>query len=95
MDFGALAHQMTDQIHMNVRSNSTDYKIFSFLIGKPLVVDKHLQKWILPDFTTTSLSDTIICSVLMMSTLKAYARLILQDLPHNAKILSVYQLFRL
>jgi len=52
-DFGALAHQMTDQLHKNV-------------------VDEDLQKWILPDFTTTTLSDTIICSVLMMSTLKAY-----------------------
>jgi len=53
VDFGALAHQMTDQLHQNV-------------------VDEDLQKWILPDFTTTTLSDTIICSVLMMATLKAY-----------------------
>ncbi|KAF8803973.1 hypothetical protein BYT27DRAFT_7225460 [Phlegmacium glaucopus] len=36
------------------------------------VVDTDLQKWILPDFTTSTSSDTIICSVLMMSTLKAY-----------------------
>jgi len=53
VDFGALAYQMTDQLHQNV-------------------IDKDLQKWILPDFTTTTLSDTIICSVLMMATLKAY-----------------------
>ncbi|KDR72968.1 hypothetical protein GALMADRAFT_142669 [Galerina marginata CBS 339.88] len=36
------------------------------------VVDKHLKNWILPDFTTTTHSDTVICSVLTMSTLKAY-----------------------
>ena len=40
------------------------------------MVDKDLQEWILPDFTTTTPNDTIICSVLMMSTLKAYAHLI-------------------
>ncbi|EIW55111.1 uncharacterized protein TRAVEDRAFT_51237 [Trametes versicolor FP-101664 SS1] len=36
------------------------------------VVDSTLVEWILPDFTTTSLKDTTICSVIMMSTLKAY-----------------------
>ena len=40
------------------------------------MVDKDLQEWILPDFSTTTLSDTIICSVLMMSTLKTYVHLI-------------------
>ena len=42
------------------------------------MVDKDLQTWILPDFSTTTLSDTIICSVLMMSALKAYVHLIIQ-----------------
>ncbi|KAF8817143.1 hypothetical protein BYT27DRAFT_7247691 [Phlegmacium glaucopus] len=36
------------------------------------VVDRDLQEWILPDFTTSTYNDTIICSVLMMSTLKTY-----------------------
>ncbi|KAL1949119.1 hypothetical protein VTO73DRAFT_10925 [Trametes versicolor] len=36
------------------------------------VIDSTLVEWILPDFTTTSLKDTTICSVIMMSTLKAY-----------------------
>ncbi|KAF9558289.1 hypothetical protein CPC08DRAFT_562706 [Agrocybe pediades] len=36
------------------------------------VVDKDLKSWILPNFTTTTKSDTVICSVLMMATLKAY-----------------------
>jgi len=36
------------------------------------VVDKSLKEWILPDFSTTSQNDIVICAVLMMSTLKAY-----------------------
>ncbi|OBZ67751.1 hypothetical protein A0H81_12497 [Grifola frondosa] len=36
------------------------------------VVDKTLVDWILPNFTTTTVKDTTICSVLLMSTLKAY-----------------------
>ncbi|KAG0203758.1 hypothetical protein BGX28_004074 [Mortierella sp. GBA30] len=36
------------------------------------VVDPNLQKWILPDFTTTTADDIIISSAIMMSTLKKY-----------------------
>ncbi|KDR78614.1 hypothetical protein GALMADRAFT_244066 [Galerina marginata CBS 339.88] len=36
------------------------------------VVDKDLKDWILPDFTTTSHSDIVVCAVMMMATLKAY-----------------------
>jgi len=36
------------------------------------VVDKSLQSWILPNFSTTSHNDTVVCAVLMMATLKAY-----------------------
>ncbi|KAF8151805.1 hypothetical protein B0H34DRAFT_141105 [Crassisporium funariophilum] len=36
------------------------------------VVDAKLKDWILPDFTTTTDSDTVISAVLMMATLKAY-----------------------
>ena len=35
------------------------------------VVDKTLVEWILPDFTTTTVKDTTICAVLMMSSLKS------------------------
>ena len=35
------------------------------------VVDPELQAWILPDFSTTTHNDTVICSVLMMATLNA------------------------
>lgn len=37
------------------------------------MVDSTLAEWILPDFTTTTIKDSTICSVLMMSTLKACA----------------------
>ncbi|GJJ78992.1 hypothetical protein EMPS_11351 [Entomortierella parvispora] len=36
------------------------------------VVDPSLREWIIPGFTTTTESDTIISSVIMMSTLKKY-----------------------
>ncbi|KAF4618565.1 hypothetical protein D9613_009794 [Agrocybe pediades] len=36
------------------------------------VVDNDLKDWILPDFSTTTKSDTVTCAVLMMATLKAY-----------------------
>ncbi|KAH9478366.1 hypothetical protein JR316_0008820 [Psilocybe cubensis] len=36
------------------------------------VVDKTLKEWILPDFSTTSFNDVVVCAVLMMSTLKQY-----------------------
>ena len=88
MDFGALAHQMTDQLHQNVRSNlvlSSDH--FSCLTRYTI---GGLWWWILPDFTTTTLNDTIISSVLMMSTLKTYAHQIRRHHRITLKYFSVY-----
>ncbi|CAA7259446.1 unnamed protein product [Cyclocybe aegerita] len=36
------------------------------------ILDPALQQWVLPSFTTTTPTDTTICSVLLMSTMKAY-----------------------
>jgi hypothetical protein len=36
------------------------------------VVDPALQKWIIPDFTTTTANDVVTASVIMMATFKAY-----------------------
>ncbi|RDX44374.1 hypothetical protein OH76DRAFT_1096705 [Lentinus brumalis] len=36
------------------------------------VVDKTLVDWILPNFTTTTVKDTTVCAILMMSSLKSY-----------------------
>lgn len=41
------------------------------------LIDKELKSWILPNFTTTSHNDTVICAVFMMSTLKAYVAVVL------------------
>ncbi|RDX44369.1 hypothetical protein OH76DRAFT_1359619 [Lentinus brumalis] len=36
------------------------------------VVDSTLVEWVLPDFTTTTLHDRAVCSIVMMASLKAY-----------------------
>ena len=36
------------------------------------VVDKELQQWILPDFTTTALDDIVTASVIMMGSMQKY-----------------------
>ncbi|PPQ68079.1 hypothetical protein CVT24_002943 [Panaeolus cyanescens] len=36
------------------------------------VVDPELQQWILPNFSTTTSNDTVVCAVTMMATMKAY-----------------------
>ncbi|PVF95614.1 hypothetical protein CPB86DRAFT_567137 [Serendipita vermifera] len=38
---------------------------------KKKIVDPSLHKWILPDYTTTTPNDKVVCSVMMMATLKA------------------------
>ncbi|GLB42672.1 putative protein with domain of unknown function (DUF4419) [Lyophyllum shimeji] len=41
------------------------------------VKDKTLVPWVLPNFSTTTRNDTVICSALIMSTLKEYFRYIM------------------
>ncbi|KAF9481143.1 hypothetical protein BDN70DRAFT_912402 [Pholiota conissans] len=36
------------------------------------VIDKDLRDWILPDFSTTTVNNKIVCAVYMMATLKEY-----------------------
>ncbi|KJA15903.1 hypothetical protein HYPSUDRAFT_148524 [Hypholoma sublateritium FD-334 SS-4] len=65
--------------HLIVRAAGTRYTVdfgslaeqMTGLIDEHLS-DKELKSWILPDFTTTTHNDTVICAVYMMSTLKAY-----------------------
>ncbi|KAF8887258.1 hypothetical protein CPB84DRAFT_1816645 [Gymnopilus junonius] len=54
--FGDLAVQMTELINKNVFCATTTY----------------LKDWILPDFTTTTPNDIVVCSVMMMATMKSY-----------------------
>ena len=39
-----------------------------------LVTDPDLQQWILPNFSTTEANDTVVCSIVMMSTMQHYFR---------------------
>ncbi|KAG8832675.1 hypothetical protein FRC17_000894 [Serendipita sp. 399] len=39
---------------------------------KKNIVDETLHKWVIPDFTTTTPNDVVVCAVIMMSTLKQY-----------------------
>lgn len=43
----------------------------TYLIRKN-VVDPGLRAWIMPNFSTTTANDTIVCSITMMATLKQY-----------------------
>ena len=37
-----------------------------------LVTDPDFQQWILPNFSTTEANDTVVCSIVMMSTMQHY-----------------------
>jgi hypothetical protein len=74
VDFGSMAHQMTEEIHKKV-SYRLGLSVSKLVENHCQVVDPALRDWILPKFTTTTLSDTVICSIQMMSTLKAYVPL--------------------
>jgi len=36
------------------------------------IIDAELREWIIPDFTTTTEKDKVVCSIVMMSTLQKY-----------------------
>ena len=38
-----------------------------------LVTDPDFQQWILPNFSTTEANDTVVCSIVMMSTMQHYS----------------------
>lgn len=41
------------------------------------IKDKSLVSWVLPNFSTTTANDTVICSAIIMSTLKEYFRYVM------------------
>lgn len=48
---------------------------FALEIGKLIevnVTDPELRSWIIPDFSTTTATDGVVCSIAMMSTLQHY-----------------------
>jgi len=52
-----------------------------FHSGRLKVVDESLVEWILPNFSATSHTDTVVSAVMMMATLKRYPFLVLLT-PH-------------
>ncbi|KAF7887623.1 hypothetical protein EAF00_009917 [Botryotinia globosa] len=58
-----------------VEDDRFDFTIFTTNMAKMIqdnIVDKSFQSWILPAFSTTTRIDTIVCSSVMMSTMKKY-----------------------
>jgi Domain of unknown function (DUF4419) len=52
-----------------------DMKDFAVKMGKEIaknVTDKELRAWIMPSFTTTTLNDTVVASVVMMASMQKY-----------------------
>ncbi|KAH9918195.1 uncharacterized protein BXZ73DRAFT_105321 [Epithele typhae] len=60
-----VAHQGKKELFVDLEQVGMDF-------GAMAVVDKTLVEWTLPDFTTSTAQDRIICSVLLMSTLAKY-----------------------
>ncbi|KAJ6470930.1 hypothetical protein C8R45DRAFT_1165564 [Mycena sanguinolenta] len=44
-----------------------------------VVVDPTLRAWVMPDFSTTSVKDTTVGAIVMMSTLKSYFEYVFED----------------
>ncbi|TGO59476.1 hypothetical protein BCON_0044g00360 [Botryotinia convoluta] len=58
-----------------VKNDKFDFTVFTNNMADMIqdnVVDKSFQSWILPAFSTTTRIDTIVCSSVMMSTMKKY-----------------------
>ncbi|KAF7883306.1 uncharacterized protein EAF02_005226 [Botrytis sinoallii] len=68
-----VAHE--GQKELVVEDNHFDFTVFTTNMADMIqknVVDKSFQSWILPAFSTTTHVDTIVCSSVMMSTMKRY-----------------------
>ncbi len=70
--FAGFARKMSLKIRDNVRAPNQVPDEFSSSSGlRSQVVDSTLVEWVLPDFTTTTLHDRAVCSIVMMASLKA------------------------
>ncbi|KAF7927156.1 hypothetical protein BELL_0307g00030 [Botrytis elliptica] len=68
-----VAHE--GQKELVVEDNHFDFTVFTTNMADMIqknIVDKSFQSWILPAFSTTTHVDTIVCSSVMMSTMKRY-----------------------
>ncbi|KAI0690414.1 hypothetical protein C8T65DRAFT_834403 [Cerioporus squamosus] len=60
---------------LKVTSTSGDFAAFARKMSLKIrenVVDSTLVEWVLPDFTTTTVHDRAVCSIVMMASLKQY-----------------------
>ncbi|KAJ8481919.1 hypothetical protein ONZ51_g5702 [Trametes cubensis] len=84
-DYGELARMFVDEMKKHVSSYSPlDPELCLNVVNLDAaeddaqrayfrqISDNTLSEWILPDFSTTTLKDYTVCSVLMMATCKAY-----------------------
>ena len=86
-DYGELARMFVDEMKKHVSSyspldtklrqeagNLDDAEDDAQRASFQQISDNTLSEWILPDFSTTTLKDYTVCSVLMMATCKAYVQ---------------------
>lgn len=73
-----VAHEGQKELVVSADASNTttyDWGKFPLEINKLIhenVIDQELRTWIIPDFTTTTATDKVICSIVMMSTLQDY-----------------------
>ncbi|PVF95609.1 hypothetical protein CPB86DRAFT_710916, partial [Serendipita vermifera] len=72
-----VAHEGKKEIHIEVTGTryTVDFGQIAEQFGARLkenILDPSLHEWIIPNYTTTTPNDKVICSVMMMATLKAY-----------------------
>ncbi|KJA15207.1 hypothetical protein HYPSUDRAFT_48587 [Hypholoma sublateritium FD-334 SS-4] len=70
-----VAHKGKRRLYIDDPEGKFDFALISKAMTAEMhrnVVDKDLKDWILPSFTTTTDSDTIVSAAIMMATLKTY-----------------------
>ncbi|KDR73964.1 hypothetical protein GALMADRAFT_157785 [Galerina marginata CBS 339.88] len=70
-----VSHKGKKELVVKADRRNVDYGDMAGKMTKEIeknVVDPVLRAWILPDFSTTTTNDTIVCSVVMMASMKEY-----------------------
>jgi hypothetical protein len=72
-----VAHSGKEAVEVIRRGNrdTADYGEMSIEMTRIMdkkIVDPELRQWIMPQFSTTTTNDEIVCSIVMMATLKSY-----------------------
>ncbi|KAG8810409.1 hypothetical protein FRC19_004560 [Serendipita sp. 401] len=72
-----VAHEGQKELEVKAEGTryTVDFGMMAATMGQLLkqnILDPSLHVWIIPDFTTTTPNDVVICSIMMMSTLQKY-----------------------